>query len=186
MTKRNPTQRAPTKRMAMVLFAAGIVFCGVWMTHTYLKFRALTIHAGSLSPTHAEEERKPKPTHIFSRWFLDVGVDDAYLLGDRWSISDNHASYLTTSARPGEGGNIIMYGHNKRTIMGNIRAYKGKEFITLTLADGSKKDYRVVETHEVEPTEVKFLQPTEEEMLTLYTCSGFWDRKRFIVRAKPV
>lgn len=186
MTKRRATKTQSLPRAALVLFVAGACFCSMWGIHTYYRFQALTVQADTLTPTNAQESRKPAPTHISAQWFLDVAIDDAYILGDRWSISENHASFLTSSARPGEKGNIIIYGHNKRSIMGNIRAFKGKEIITLTTEDGTKREYRVTEMHEVSPTETKFLQPTEEEVLTLYTCSGFWDRKRFIVRAVPV
>lgn len=165
----------------------GTVGIGIWVTHQILKFQALTISIHDIKTAEAQQEtRPPAPTHIYAQWFLDIAIDPAFVVNNRWSISEHHASYLHDSARPGEQGNIIIYGHNKRSIMGNIRAFKGKEIITITTEDGTKRDYRVTELHEVKPTETKFLQPTEEEVLTLYTCSGFWDRMRFIVRAKPV
>ncbi len=178
----------PTRRLITIslLIAFGVVGMSMWSVHQILHYRALRLHTNDVQAQKTETARLPAPTHIYSQWFLDVAIDPASLIRNEWSISDNHASYLTRSARPGEIGNIILYGHNKREILGNIRAYTGGEPITLTTTDGKKHIYKVVETHEVEPTEVKYLQPTEEETLTIYTCSGFWDRKRFIVIAKPV
>lgn len=69
--------------------------------------------------------------------------------------------------------------------MGNIRALTGSEEIKLTMEDGSEKIYEIEEILEVDPGQTEFLQPTDEETLTLYTCSGFMDRQRFIVQAKP-
>jgi len=45
---------------------------------------------------------------------------------------------------------------------------------------------QVKEIVEVKPDQVEYLLPTSEETLTLYTCSGFMDQKRFIVRGERV
>lgn len=69
--------------------------------------------------------------------------------------------------------------------MGNIRALKGNEDITVITEDGVKHIYTIDTIVEVDPSETKYLEPTSEETLTLYTCSGFFDKQRFIVQAKP-
>jgi sortase A len=126
------------------------------------------------------------PTHIYIKWFVDTDIEPEVYVNDKWTISENTASFLTTSAKIGEKGNTILYGHNKRTIMGNIRALKGNEIIEITTKDGQKKEYRIVSRQEVSPTDTRLLQPTSDEVLTLYTCSGFMDSKRFVVQAVPI
>lgn len=108
------------------------------------------------------------------------------LTNGNWEVSPEKTSFLSQSARPGEGGNIILYGHNTRKILGNIRALKGGEIITLTTEDGKAHQYKVERMKESDPSDVSWLQPTDSEVLTLYTCSGIFDSKRFLVRAVPI
>ena len=117
--------------------------------------------------------------------YAETGVAEDVMM-TLMGISGAEASYLKQSAKPGEPGNIIIYGHNTRQIMGNIRALKGYETIQLTTQDGTIHKYKISLIDEVDPSETKYLLPTEEETVTLYTCSGFMDKKRFIVQAKPI
>lgn len=128
---------------------------------------------------------KAYPTHIEIPWYIDVAIDPHTFVAGEWTVSEKHASYLTDSSLPGEPGNLIIYGHNKREILGNLRALKGYEEITLTMSDGSTRQYRVDSIQQVNPTQTELLSQTEEEVLTLYTCSGFLDSQRFVVRAIP-
>ena len=125
-----------------------------------------------------------QPTHILIPWFVDVKISQQSIVDSRWTIAQNEASHLVSSAKPGENGNIIIYGHNTRAILGNIRALKGGEIATLTSADGQQYHYRITEIMEVKPDEVEHLLPTKQEMLTIYTCSGFLDSMRFIVKGE--
>lgn len=128
----------------------------------------------------------PHPTRIFIRWFVDTPIVDGIVEGNNWTLSEKEAVYITQSARPGEKGNVIIYGHNTRNVLGNIRALKGREIITLTMSDGSTRNYQVKEMKEIKPEVISDIQPTDYEVLTLYTCSGFADKNRFVVRAIPI
>lgn len=166
----------------------GTILMSTALLHRYLYNRALTLSnqlVSQYAQSNQTANRLPKPTHIFVKWRLDVPIDEAVAVNNNWTISPNHASWLSQSARPGEPGNIIIYGHNKRDILGNIRVFTGGEEIVLTLEDGSQKTYIVQSVTEVSPKNTQYLQPTNTEILTLYTCSGFLDQNRFIVRAIP-
>lgn len=132
------------------------------------------------------ETDAPHPTRIFIRWFVDTPIVDGIVEGNNWTLSEKEAIYISQSARPGEGGNVIIYGHNTREVLGNIRALKGEERVVLTMDDGNTKEYQVKEMKEIKPEDVSVIQPTDYEVLTLYTCSGFADKNRFVVRAYPV
>lgn len=154
--------------------------------HSIFRDRALSLDAQTVEAyAQPQAQRPPKPSHIFIRWFVDSDITDAVYTGSKWTVSADSASYLLQSARPGEGGNIIIYGHNTRPILGNIRALKGNETITLTTEDGTEHLYRVDSLTEVAPNQTQLLQPTDTEVLTIYTCSGIFDSQRFIVRALP-
>ena len=56
-------------------------------------------------------EEKDLPVHIEIPWKVDVGIVPSTLKSGRWSISEVAASFLIQSSFPGEGGNIVIYGH---------------------------------------------------------------------------
>lgn len=178
-------------RHGLIHFGDGLLIVGFLLLLFYslhnIAYQNALAFDESLRTSIADEINLGKtPTHIYIPWKVDVAIDPEVYKNGRWTVSDTNASHLVQSAFPGEKGNIIIYGHNKRNIMGNIRAMKLGETITLTTASGAKRVYQVVSTHEVRPEDTSFLAPTEEEVLTLYTCSGFMDSMRFIVRATPV
>ena len=59
---------------------------------------------------------------------------------------------------------------------------KGQENIRTS----SWYSYEVVDIKEVYPNQTEVIEETDDETLTLYTCSGFADSKRLIVVAKRV
>lgn len=154
------------------------------------RLRALRMEDQLLAEYQSQASQLPTrlspPKHIFIKWFVDTDIETQVFANDQWTISSDVASYLDQSARPGEVGNMVIYGHNTRGILGNIRALKGGEQVVITSDDEVRRTYLVTELIEVEPTQTTFLEPTFEETLTIYTCSGFLDQKRFVVRAKPI
>lgn len=179
-----------TKILPELLLGFGVLFVLVSTSHRLLRSRSLALSEAIVTQYLQEPSvtvASPNyPTHLTIPWFVDVDIDPQVFVSGKWSVSQNHASYLVSSALPGNPGNIILYGHNKRTIMGNIRVLKGYEKITLTLADGSTRTYQIESMKQVSPTQTDLLSPTDTETLTLYTCSGFMDSQRFVVRAKPI
>lgn len=170
---------------SFVFLGLGIFMISLSILHFYLQKRALTLSRSQVRDYVATDSRLPEPARVYIQWFIDTPVESMSLTNGTWGISNDKASYLIQSARPGESGNIILYGHNTRKIMGNIRALKGGETVTITTTDGTEHLYKVSEISEVTPSQVDLLQPTTAEVLTMYTCSGFLDSMRFIVRAIP-
>ncbi len=173
----------------MALMTIGIFFISFSIVHWYLKFQSLSLSKQLLTQYFNQEiasHRNSIPINIYSQWFLDTPITEQIMVNNAWTVSEDKASHLAFSSNPGDGGNIIIYGHNKRKILGNIRAFKGNEIITITTADGGEYKYQINKIAEVDPKQTEFLKPTDEEVLTIYTCSGFMDAKRFIVQAKPI
>lgn len=172
-----------------ILLILGVALVAISITHNLLRLRSLRMDRHTVETylaTQPVRQDKPIPTHIFIQWFVDVDIEKEIYQEGKWTISESAAAYLVASAAPGEPGNIIVYGHNKRAILGNIRALKGEETIELSLSDGSKKMYQVESLHEVDPDDTELLAPTSTETLTIYTCSGLLDSRRFVVRAIPL
>lgn len=117
---------------------------------------------------------------------MDLPIQETVIRHGFWQIADSAISHLTISARPGENGAIILYGHNTNDRFGPIRWLSKGATITLAASGNKQFVYKVVETLDVAPDKVSILLSQKGETLILYTCDGFADLQRFIVIAKPV
>lgn len=131
--------------------------------------------------------RGPEPMRIqIQRTGIDLPIIPAQIKDGVWETSAITATHLSTSARPHEEGNIIIYAHNKKDMFGPLLWTQVGDEITLTSQDNQQFTYQVTKTQTVKPEEVEVVLPTNHEELTLYTCTGFLDSLRFVVKAKPV
>lgn len=117
---------------------------------------------------------------------IDEPVDTGMIKDGVWQISYNHPTFLDSSARPGEGGNVVIYGHNKKVIFGNLPYLSLGQKILIKTADGKIHTYEVYKKEFVKPDRVDLVSPTDHEELTIYTCWGLFDSQRVVVKAKPV
>jgi LPXTG-site transpeptidase (sortase) family protein len=115
---------------------------------------------------------------------LKLNIKNTSIRNGVWEIAENSASYLSTSAKPGQKSPIIMYAHNTEQLFGPILSLSPGAIIMLRTSDGRNHLYKINETLEVYPNQIEVFDQ-KEETLILYTCSGFADLKRFIVIAKP-
>lgn len=178
------------KHYPELLIGLGLFLFSISLIHNLIRIRTLRIDEAtvqSLLSQPSNAQNSPNyPIHIEIPWYVNVGISPQIYQNGSWTISPSDASYLTASSLPGQKGNIIIYGHNKREILGNLRALKGYEKIKLTMSDGTTRSYQIKSLHQVAPTQTELLSPTKEETLTLYTCSGLFDSQRFVVRATPI
>ena len=113
-----------------------------------------------------------------------------------WQVADNVVGWHKTSALPGQAGNVVLNGHH------NIKGEVFRYLIDLEVGDRvwvHAKDevygYVVAEKHILkelgEPLEVRrqnaqWMNPTEDERLTMITCWPYTSNThRLIVVAKP-
>lgn len=115
---------------------------------------------------------------------LDLPIIPANMNKNQWEATTKGVSYLASSPVPGEKGNSILYGHNWPNLLGNIVKLKPGQSIKIRYADGKTKEFEIASTVSVSPKDVGILAPSEKPQITLYTCTGFWDSKRFVVVAK--
>lgn len=116
---------------------------------------------------------------------MELPIHETAIQNNAWGIDANAISHLNISARPGETGPIILYGHNTNGRFGPIRWLTAGKSIELLSGDGKRHEYTIEKTVEVDPNQVGILLSQKGETLILYTCSGFADLKRFVVIAKP-
>ncbi len=143
------------------------------------------IQVYSAGPASVPLTRTSVPTHIAISDLIDLPVEEMSFGRDGWQVATNAASIASTSAHPGEHGNIVIYSHNLKRLFGNLSRVRVGDTITLSSEDGSSKVYSVRTRQIVNPDEIDALRPTYTETLTLYTCSGLFDSKRLVVQATP-
>lgn len=115
-----------------------------------------------------------------------------------WNVPENEAGWHANSARPGEGSNVVISGHNNSTgghVFGALNRLKTGDLVTLW-AGGQAYMYRVshrqiVRAFGASPETLAYLrqviQPTAREQLTLITCWPNWtNTHRLVVIADPV
>lgn len=117
---------------------------------------------------------------------VNLPLVESLYAGEKWQTSDKGVSYLATSPVPGEAGNSIMYGHNWGSILGNLNKVKIGDVIRIYFTDNSIKDFKVDNALEVYPNDNSLLLPTKEARITIYTCSGIFDQKRYVVTASLI
>ena len=116
---------------------------------------------------------------------IDLKVDPGVIKNGVWLISDTGATFLSSSAAPGAGGNTVIYGHNKKVIFGNLPYLSLGQTITIKTKSGKVYNYIADQKYFVGPDRVDLVSPTGSEELTIYTCWGVFDSQRAVIVAKP-
>lgn len=114
---------------------------------------------------------------------IDLEVKRAEIIDGYWEVFEDKAAWGVDSGYPGENGNQVIFAHAKEGLFLPLKEISGGMSIYV-LTDGTWYSYKVVDIKEVFPNQTEVIAPTEDETLTLYTCSGFNDAKRLIVTAK--
>lgn len=181
-----PSKKLPdSRRQGLILVIVGLLLIASVAAWRFWEARVLSF---TQEPPVAEEVRKSSPNRITIPVVkLDLPVEEGVIESGVWQVSKGGASHLVTSANPGEKGNIVIYGHNRSDLFGPIHWLEVGGEIKVTNQDGEEFVYRIEKTAVVSPDNLFYVLPNkEEEILTLYTCTGFLDSKRYIVVAKPL
>ncbi|MBC8163914.1 MAG: class F sortase [Roseiflexaceae bacterium] len=110
------------------------------------------------------------------RGMISVGLDKK-----RVPIVPKHdVGWYNLSAKPGQGENIVMWGHVLRfretpkvpAPFARVKELKLGAVISLFTDDGVEHRYIVTKQLRVKPSEVKYILPVGQERLTLVSCTG--------------
>lgn len=116
---------------------------------------------------------------------LTIPIIPSKVTGHVWETTDKGVSYATSTPIPGEKGNSIIYGHNFTNILGNLPKIAPHATITVVFSDHTQETFVVDKAATVTPDNTEVLKSSDTPVLTIYTCTGFLDSKRFVVRAIP-
>jgi|SRR5579859_1457041 len=161
------------------LLAIGLIYKAY--LNTTLSFEVAPVTQLDISQRRSTPVRVEIPSQS-----IDLPIFEAKIVKGIWETSEKGATHLDTSARPGESGNTVIYGHNLLRLFGRIQRMKDGDLITVRTQDGGSYTYVVTQTQVVKPNQIDVVLPTKYEVLTLYTCTGFLDSQRFVIHAKPV
>ena len=166
-----------------VLLVLGILLFGIsfmWHANQTIQLAFFTPKVSVMTSTQAA------PVSIeIPRVKMNLPVEQTAITGGVWGVSQKGASYLGTSARPGEAGPIILYSHNTDDRFGPIRWLMPEDEIVITTIDNKSHNYTVKKLMTVSPNQIEAVSNYSEETLILYTCDGFADLQRFVVIAVP-
>lgn len=177
--------RAPAV-FPVVLIVLGVLLVIVWWAHKITYNRALSLSDSLVSAFATESTEMPVPVSINIPGIPRLLVVEAGKINGTWSVSEKAANHVRGSANPGSPGNIIIYAHNTAPLFGRLKRVKPDDTITVTTTDADRHTYRVIEIRTVTTDQTALLQQTSQEMLTLYTCTGWLDSKRLVIRAVPI
>lgn len=114
---------------------------------------------------------------------LTLPIIQSKVTGHIWETTDKGVSYAASTPIPGEKGNSIIYGHNFTNILGSLPNIAPHAKIIIVFSDHTKEMFTVDKAATVSPDNTEVLEASSTPVLTIYTCTGFLDSKRFVVRA---
>lgn len=117
---------------------------------------------------------------------IELPIEETLIEKGIWQISEKGVSHLATSAYPGNPGNIILYGHNTNDRLARLGEIKDGDVISITSKNGRRFEYKVRSVEIVKPTDIADLTSYNKETITIYTCTGFADLKRLLVKADRI
>ena len=122
---------------------------------------------------------------IIPKLLIDLEVKRAKIVRGFWEVFLDSAGWGEGSGTAGEAGNQVIFAHAREGLFLPLKNIKNGERIYV-LTEDKWYSYQVVEIKEVFPNQTEVIAATDDERLTLYTCSGFSDSKRLIAIAKRI
>lgn len=183
--RKNLTGRIKTLNYPTLFLALGILFFAAWGIRevhlaTRLSFSS-AVAANEISGNIIHPIRITIPSIK-----TELPIEETLIEKGIWQISENGVSHLATSAYPGNGGNIILYGHNTTDRLARLGEVKIGDVVTVTSKNNRRFEYKVTSVEVVKPTDIDKLMAYNTETLTIYTCIGFADLQRILVKADRI
>jgi LPXTG-site transpeptidase (sortase) family protein len=153
----------------------------------YLGYKRTVLSFSGIPATATRYDRSTLPVNIaIPTLNLNVPISEAAIQNGIWQTHESNVTHLNISASPGQSGNIILYGHNTEAILGKLSQTKiGDKIILTTKLTPTKHIYTINNIQIVSPDDLASVQPSQTEILTLYTCVGWLDNQRLIIQAIP-
>lgn len=180
--------KRPVWKQPIFYLFVGIVGINLTLASGLYYVYSRTVLSFKASPSIVADAnlRGPQPTEvIINAAKIDLPIIPAQIKEGVWEIPEATAGHLYTSARPGEGNNIVVYAHNKKHLFGPLHQVKVGDIIAIKTDKNSVYEYTISERIIAKPDQIELVSPTDHEVLTVYTCTGFLDSQRLVLKAYP-
>ena len=125
----------------------------------------------------------PVPAEDTSLFIPSIGVNapviTAFLRDSTWDVTQlgTNIGYLQGTAWTDRPGNIVLSGHvemsdGRTGVFASLEDVQVGDLVVLT-ENGQQFNYIIQEMRYVEPTDLSVVYPTDNEVLTLITCSDY-------------
>ncbi len=112
---------------------------------------------------------------------LDLPLSLGSVENGYWILSNDNIMYIPPTNSTG----TIIYGHNKAHLFKNLSKLKTGDTFNITNNFQSVTQYQIYQIDTVSPDQINSLE-TDQSQIVLYTCTGFLDTKRLVIKAKPI
>lgn len=126
-----------------------------------------------------------------------LGLDEQIYSADEKALDRGIWHKFDTRSNPSTGGNFVLVGHRfnfgftpgevkRKSPLFNIHQLQIEDEIEVHW-ENKKYTYKITEKKQVEPDAIEIEENTNENKLTLYTCTfGGWQDGRVVVVAEPI
>jgi LPXTG-site transpeptidase (sortase) family protein len=162
----------------MNIFGRALMFVGIlllffgfylfWQRNTYTR-----VAFEKDIPESVEIKENPIRLRVSSKK-IDVELFEGKITNHKWEVTDRGANFI---------GNVF-YGHNWNNLLGSLVYVTPGETIEIEY-ENHINVYKIVSTQIVNPDQTNVLKLDNDNNILLYTCTGLFDSKRFIVVAEP-
>lgn len=190
LVKKPRTKKKKTPRKNKRFFQKLLTFLGILLITISLAYKANSFFVDNFlfanSKPNACIENKSLLSKIsIPELAITLPVEQSTIKDGIWQISKTGVSHLADSSLPNTQETTILYGHNTEHQLANLINVKKGQYIVLKSRDGSLHSYVVSDIKTVLPTDIGVLNSMGRPSLVLYTCTGFADSLRLVVRAHP-
>lgn len=174
--------------VSKVSFILGLIFLTIALYLVWERNNPARLNFTQTPKTIAKpvvnNNQEKKPVQIVIKDLnINVPLYPSQINGTTWETTTLGASYLLSSPIPGENGNSIVYAHNWNNLFGRLVFAKPGENVRVVFSNNTSKSFTIKYTAVVNPDQTYILDNSEDTRITLFTCTGFFDQKRFIAVA---
>jgi len=179
--------------IAVLLLGIYLVITPVWPEISF-RFRKVTVENSlplftQFGPFVGETQRSAGDFKVKRLEIPSILVDGEVLVGDSSELLNQGIWHRPGTSTPDQGGNSVFVAHRFQYTSGPNTFYHldkvkvGEEFFVNW--EGERYEYEVFEVLVVPPDAFYIEDPTDESIVTLYTCTPLWTAaQRLVVRGK--
>lgn len=116
---------------------------------------------------------------------IKIDIIPGGIIDGKWILSPDSAHALPISSSYNDHS-AILYAHNREGLFMNLSEVTIGDTITIIDERGKKILYSVFEKQTITPEQTDVIQPDSDGTLVLFTCDGWFDEKRIVVKAKVI